>query len=251
MAKDANKILSELETLLSKKYNVAVRSDGVSIPIQGTKNLDRIHLEIKQRIEFIGASIVKTASGSKEEIEKAILLFRDWMLNGTIVRVIGAGRARLAGSIPANRLAHGGARIYIQDDIIPMPHSIKGGGIIAVSASGKTPSVINVLKSVREMGENIKIVGIAKKGAKEFQSCCDIFIGIEQETELPNPLQALADTGEYVISELLDAMVVAAGKLAGFDDTKWQIGHEDIGATGPYDASLQSDISYVFPYRIG
>jgi hypothetical protein len=76
--------------------------------------LEWVPLAIEQRIKSIGASIIKTTSGSKKEIEKAIILFRDWMLNGTIVRIIGAGRARLAGSIPANRLAHGGARVYIQ-----------------------------------------------------------------------------------------------------------------------------------------
>jgi D-arabinose 5-phosphate isomerase GutQ len=201
MAKDIENVLSELEDLLTIMDDVTVCPYQAHTPIQDAQNLDRIHSEIKQRIEFIGDSITKTLLGSKEGVENAILLFRDWMVHGTIVRVIGAGRARLAGSIPANRLAHGGARVYIQDEIIPMPHSIKGGGIIAVSASGKTPAVISVLESVRKKYEgNIKIVGIADKDAIEFQDYCDIFIGIDQDIELTNPLQALADTGEYIIS---------------------------------------------------
>ena len=238
---DINKRLGEIENLISNSDNINIVSKAALTPIDITQNLESIHSEIEQRIDFISASIIKTAANSMKEIDKAILLFRDWMLHSTIVRIIGAGRARLAGSIPANRLAHGGARVYIQDDFIPMPHSIKGGGIIAVSASGKTRSVLDVLKNVREKGGNVKIVGMAHKNAQEFQNYCDTFIGIDEDTERDNPLQALADTGEQVICELLDAIVVAAGKLAGFDDTTWRIGREDIGPTGPYDL-LKSDI---------
>ena len=52
---------------------------------------------------------------------------------------------------------------------------------------------------------------------------------------MPNPLRALADVGEYVISEVLDALVVAAGRLGGFDDRMWRLGHENVGQTGPWD----------------
>ena len=87
------------------------------------------------RSKALAASVEKTVSKSSSEIEMVVDLFLKWMQEGTVVRVIGAGRARLAASIPANRLAHGGARVFVQDDIIPMPHTVKGGGIIAASAS--------------------------------------------------------------------------------------------------------------------
>ncbi len=190
--------------------------------------LDAIHeqLEISIRI-------------SQPEIEQAVKFFLDWMLEGTIVRIIGAGRARLAASIPANRLAHGGARVYIHNDILPMPHTVKGGGMIVASASGKTQSVLSIMRETREATRDVKIIGIASVDALEFKSYCNLFIGIQHEPEkITNPLRALADNEEYVISELLDAMVVAAGKLGGFDDAFWRLGHEDIGATGPYNFKL-------------
>jgi D-arabinose 5-phosphate isomerase GutQ len=238
MSKQLKNILPELNKFYNISNNCNLITKEISTDFQNINIINSIHSEIEQRIKAIGDICVRTLSGSKEPIKNAILLFSKWMLQGSIVRIIGAGRARLAGCIPANRLAHGGARVYIQDDILPMPHSIKGGSIIAVSASGKTKSVLDVLKIVREKGRNIDIVGIADKNAEEFKNYCHIFIGIDQQTELPNPLRALADTGEYVISELLDAMGVAAGKLAGFDDTTWRLGHEDLGATGPYDFLL-------------
>lgn len=229
-------ITSALDDALSKiKLTTPTKS---SAPISESTVLLS---DLSQRIQSISTSIELTAKESASEVERAVHLFRKWMVNGAIVRVIGAGRAKLAGSMPANRLAHGGARVYIQDDIIPMPHSIKGGGIIAVSASGRTRSVLSVLEGIRQKAAMIKVVGIADNRASQFRDLCDIFIGIHL-TELHNPLQALADTEEFIISMLLDAMVVFAGKLAGFDDTTWRLGHEDIGPTGPYGAPTKSDV---------
>jgi D-arabinose 5-phosphate isomerase GutQ len=145
----------------------------------------------------------------------------------------------LAAAIPANRLAHGGARIYVQDDIVPIPHTINGGGIIAASASGRTASVLTILRAARNQTRDVQIVGVAAADAAEFRNCCDIFIGIEPPTS-PNPLKTLADSEEYVISELLDAMVAAAGKMGGFVDTLWRLGHENLGQTGPYDYQIPS-----------
>lgn len=195
-------------------------------------------VNIQSRIQFINECILKTLKGSENQIKETVDLFCEWMVKGSVVRLIGAGRARLAGAVPMNRLSHGGARLYINDDNIPMPHSIHGGGIIAVSASGKTESVLKVLRHVRESTGNITIVGIASKNANEFKAYCDVFIGIDEDVDFINPLTALADTGEQLICQLLDAIVVAAGKKAMFDDTRWRLGHEDIGSTGPYGVRI-------------
>jgi D-arabinose 5-phosphate isomerase GutQ len=236
MDEPAQKALKEVRKLLSRHRDVKLESEGTADAGCDPSSDAWIHREIPVRIHFISESICQTAAESQEQVADAVRLLRDWMVQGATVRVIGAGRAKLAGAIPANRLAHGGARVHIQDDIVPMPHSIRGGGILAVSASGRTESVLNVLRNVREKGRRIKVLGIARADADEFRGLCDVFIGIvEAEEPCVNPLRALADTGEQIISELLDAIVVAAGKLAGFDDTKWRIGHEDIGASGPYD----------------
>lgn len=172
---------------------------------------------------------------SNTAVEEAASVFLRWMNEETIVRIVGVGRTRLAATIPANRLAHGGARVYVQDDIVPMPYNVEGGGIIVASASGVTPTVLSYLRSAREQQPDIEIVGIAGANTPEFRSLCDVFIGIApQPAQQPNPLRALADSEEHVICGLLDAIVVAAGKLGGFDDSRWRLGHEDLGATGPY-----------------
>ena len=185
--------------------------------------------------EFMAA----TLSADMRNIDRAVKLVAVWMENRTIVRVLGAGRALLAGSMPGNRLAHAGVQVSFMGGMVPMPNSRRGGGIIACSASGKTEAVLQAMhigkEYAREAEQTIKILGIASHEATQFEELCDVFVGIHvPKSEYPNPLSALADTEEYVISELLDGIVVKAGQEIGFDDDGWRRGHEDIGATGPY-----------------
>jgi len=181
-----------------------------------------------------------------KDLETIVEFLLHWMQNETIVRILDAGRSRLAAAIPANRLAHGGARVFIQDDIIPMPHTVKGGGIIAASASGKTRAVLDVLKFVKGKAPHIVVIGIADHTAQEFEQYCSYFIGIHEVRDNSDPLRVLADFGEYVISELLDALVVAAGRQGGFDERKWRLGYENIDSTGPYDYRDQIQMNLLF-----
>jgi D-arabinose 5-phosphate isomerase GutQ len=191
--------------------------------------------DIIARIDLIHDTVRKTVEANPSEVETAVGQFSRWMDDRAIVRVLGAGRARLAAAIPANRLAHGGARVYLQDAIVPMPHSLHGGGIIAASASGRTPSVLTALAQAKQKNSEIRIVGVAAHDATTFRDACDIFIGLDSKVAR-HELSALADIEEYAISELLDSIVVAAGRLLGYTDATWRLGHEDLGpATGPYD----------------
>jgi D-arabinose 5-phosphate isomerase GutQ len=153
------------------------------------------------------------------------------------VRVLGAGRALLAAAMPANRLAHAGAHVSFMGGIVPMPSSRHGGGVIACSASGKTVPVLQAMATAKKLNPEMQILGLAHYKAENFAELCDIFIGLHlPNDEFANPLSALADTEEYMISEILNGIVVMAGQHMGFDDAAWRRGHEDIGPTGPYSA---------------
>jgi D-arabinose 5-phosphate isomerase GutQ len=229
----------KLSRKLDKLSQDLPRLRSTSSPPEPVESPDSwVEHAVQQRANSLAASVVRTVKRCAD-LEDIVCLLLRWMQEGAVVRVLGAGRARLAAAIPANRLAHGGARVYVQDDIIPMPHTIKGGGVIAASASGRTRSVLDMLKIIQEEAPQITVLGIAAADADEFRESCHYFIGIEEEKELPNPLRALADVGEYVISEVLDALVVAAGKQGGFDDRMWRLGHENVGATGPYDSRIE------------
>lgn len=211
--------------------------DGRIRAIQGPLN-ERVNQRLNAISQIVDDAIQQHIGAAREIVS----VFAHWMENHSIVRIIGAGRALLAGSLPANRLAHGGASVFIQGDRSPPPNSRLGGGLIAVSASGKTPTVlgdmrhaVNVNHELETLGqERITVVGISSREARDFQSLCtpSCFVGIDPEKYASTiELRALGDIEEYAISELLDALVVAAGKSIFVN---FRLGHEDFGPTGPW-----------------
>jgi len=190
---------------------------------------------LNSRVWAISHAIRETIARHDQDILLGIAQLERWILNHEVVRVIGAGRALHAASIPANRLVHTGADVYVINDVVPLPNSNKDGGIIASSASGQTKAVLEMMEDAKAKNPRIVVLGIADADAATFAGLCDIFVGVEDDSgPYDNPLHALADTGEYVISELLDAMIVAAGKRLGLTDEDFRSNHEDIGPTGPY-----------------
>lgn len=193
-------------------------------------------LQILDRFDVLRDAAQQTLESQRLEVQNVVGQFASWMSDGVPVRVLGAGRARLAAAIPANRLAHGGARVFVQDSEVPMPHTLHGGGLLAASASGQTEAVLNSLRSARRKNRDLLVIGIAATDAREFRSLCDTFIGIPPHSDLPPiRLSALADLQELLIAQILDALVVAAGVSIGYTDATWRLGHEDLGPTGPYD----------------
>jgi D-arabinose 5-phosphate isomerase GutQ len=182
-------------------------------------------------------AVTHTCLRNQEAIEAASDLIAAWMAGHSIVRFVGCGRALLAASMPGNRMAHGGAQVSFMGGMVPLPNSRHGGGLIACSASGKTRAVLEAMQAARTSNPDLKIVGLSRYDAKGFQQLCDIFIGIHtSKSEYPNPLSALADTEEHVISGILDALAVIAGRKIHITAEGWRQGHEDIGPTGPYTA---------------
>ena len=213
--------------------------------------LEDLEGDVARRVETISRIISDAMKHSPGEVRNVVDLLGSWMANGDIVRFVGAGRASLAGSLPANRLAHGGAAVWILGDRSPLPNSRLGGGIVAVSASGETEAVLDILKLAREVNrersvaglDQIRIIGVANAAAKPFRELCTpgCFIGIRPKL-IPGDLtlRALGDIEEYAMSELLDALVVAAGFEIGVD---FRSGHEDLvgGLTGPWHQHDASD----------
>lgn len=187
------------------------------------------------RSQAITSALVRTVEANRDAVWKAHQVLAAWMREGAVVRVLGAGRALLAATLAANRLAHGGAQVSIMGGVVPMPNSCRGGGIIAASASGRTQAVLEAMAIARNNNPDITTIGIADREAEAFRDLCDIFIGIyEPVLIVENPLSAMADQEELLIADLLDGLVVLAGESIGFDDDRWRRGHEDLGPTGPY-----------------
>lgn len=231
---------SDIDIYPDRKKNK--KGTSFSMPQEMTEKPQLFDLYLMAgRMNYISNSVVNTISQNIPQVGQAVDLLAEWIQTRAVVRFLGAGRALLAGSMPGNRLAHAGVRVSFMGGMVPLPNSIEGGGIISCSASGKTSAVLQAMEIAKNLNPNIKILGIASKQAPEFAQLCDVFIGIGAfPSEFPNPLSALADTEEYIISEILDGLVVLAGRKLGFDDLAWRNGHEDIGPTGPYSPKERS-----------
>ncbi len=236
--------VSELIKALDAAYGVSLTETTRSaLPVEEVlpegrapmAEVDQEYLVLGARMHCISYAVVVTLSENRAAVKQATELIAKWMLGHQPVRILGAGRALLAGAMPGNRLAHAGAQVSFMGGMVPLPNSIRGGGIIACSASGKTVPVLEAMAIAKRNNKEVKTIGIADYKAKDFEALCDVFIGLRYPKEtLPNPLSALADTEEYMIAEILDGLVVLAGRSIGFDDEAWRKGHEDIGPTGPY-----------------
>jgi hypothetical protein len=98
---------------------------------------------------------------------------------------------------------------------------------------------INRQRCIRGRDE-IVVVGISNENANEFRSLCtkDHFLGLRPEKFVTGILlRGLVDLEEYAMSELLDALVVAAGIRIG---KNFRLGHEDLGPTGPHHQHSRS-----------
>jgi D-arabinose 5-phosphate isomerase GutQ len=133
------------------------------------KNLP-IYTSIFQRSQAIAWAVQKTAETNQATIEKTVEIFSRWMKEEQIVRIVGAGRALIAATIPANRLAHGGAKVSIVGGLVPLPNTALGGAILAASASGKTPFVLQILEAAKKKNSTIERIGIADKKATKFRN---------------------------------------------------------------------------------
>lgn len=213
-----------------------VSAPDTAVPIAaGAADLDcSLAAGLTLRVHAIAYGVAQTCAHNEDAIMAAVDALARWMRQGAPVRFLGAGRALLAATMPGNRLAHAGAQVSFMGGAVPLPNSLRGGGVIAASASGRTRPVLEAMAIAKRNNPEITVIGIAQHDAADFRDLCDHFIGIHCEGKEANPLSALADTEEYIIAELLDGLVVAAGRLLGFDDQAWRRGHEDIGPTGPY-----------------
>lgn len=182
---------------------------------------------IQTRAETTNRLTAQAVEGAPEAAQEATVLLGRWMDRRSVVRVIGAGRGLLAASMAAHRLSAGGARVHAIGDILPMPHSLRGGGIVAVITEGQAEAIARLLIKVRKKNRDIKILGIGYDSSNQFTEVCDIFIPIPIDRQGPRSDETVIDVQEYVVAEILDALVLFAGRELGYTDNRWKLGYGD------------------------
>lgn len=192
---------------------------------------------IAARTLSIDCNVAFTCLRNRKALESTVDLITKWMRNHEIVRVLGAGRALLAASMPVYRMAQAGVQISYLGGILPMPNTQRAGNVLAVSGSGQTTAVKDSMVTAKENNPDIHILGIARYDAEDFANHCDTFVGLYTPAvgEYPRILSLQGDYEEVIISLLLDAAVVLAADKLGLTNADWYNIHEDIGPRGPWD----------------
>lgn len=218
--------------VIDTQYGVGAEIQKVLDRQQATNNVS----EIMMSTYAIMQGVALTAAKQSAQIEAVTRVFMDWIVRKERVRLIGAGRARLMGSMAGNRLCHVDVPVSTIYDISPMPPTSAGGAILSCSYSGKTPDVLQNMEKARQLNKDITIVGIASAEAQYYHSLCDYSVGLFLDERIPNPLKTFASTGEFVLGLLLDFITALAIKRLGKE-----IEHDDLGPTGPYGKEIMSD----------
>ncbi|MBO0800732.1 MAG: hypothetical protein J2P31_18085, partial [Blastocatellia bacterium] len=162
-----------------------------------------------------------------EAILESISLLGRWMDQRSVVRVIGAGRGLLAASMAAHRLSAGGARVHTVGDIMPMPHSLRGGGVIAVAAEGQSEAIARLLIKMRNKNRDIKVLGVGYDSSTRFADICEVFIPVPGDRQGPRSNETATSVQDYIIAEILDTLVLFAGHELGYTDNHWKLGYGD------------------------
>lgn len=84
----------------------------------------------------------------------------DLIVSARAVFVIGNGRSGLAAQMAAMRLMHLGLRVHVAGEVTA-PAIVAGDVLIAVSGSGRTPSVVEAANTATEVGASVLAVTTA------------------------------------------------------------------------------------------
>lgn len=189
---------------------------------------------VKARTEAVQQLTVQAIENAPLAAQEAATLFASWMDERAVVRVIGTEQGRLAATLPARRLFVGGARVHIQGDSLPMPHSLSGGGIIAVATGEQEHAVSAALYQHRRKNRDIKIMGLGFDPKNRIAEICDTFIAVPAGAN-SREQSSQASIHAQVIAQLLDSLVLFAGGTLGYTEKRWVLGYEDFDSGTPAD----------------
>ena len=120
--------------------------------IDGKEKAEISAKTVVSTMELITYQVKETAvSIPEQDIESMLTLLMLCKENGKCVFVAGAGRSGLMGRAFAMRLMHLGFKAYVVGETVT-PAIRKMDVLIAISGSGSTKSIINIVEKCKEVG---------------------------------------------------------------------------------------------------
>lgn len=169
---------------------------------------------LRTRSLAIQRTVARFAYELRDECERAAGLFADWIDQRALVRLIASGGGRAAVLMSARRLAAAGARVQFDDDVLPVPDPLHGGGVVAVFDNDDVAAVSAQLARYRGANRDLGTLAIGISEASSIGEHCDalVWLALARSAE---PYESAADVDAHVISQVLDALVVQAMLILG------------------------------------
>lgn len=168
----------------------------------------------KEVLELEAKELLSSANLLGNEIEEAVLLIAN--IKGKLI-VTGVGKSGLVGAKIAATLASTGTSSFFLHPTEAMHGDLgmigKDDGILAISYSGESEELINILPHIKRF--DIPLIGMARDKKSSLGKYSDVFLPIAIEKEAC-PLQAAPTCSTTLTLALGDALAVCMMKKRGF-----------------------------------
>jgi len=163
--------------------------------------------QIKEIIKIIGDEITTVLSKIDE---KEMIAVSKAIQQASRIFVTGEGRSGLMGKAFAMRLMHGGYNVYVVGETIT-PNIEKDDLLVAISGSGTTGTIYDVVKKSKEIGTNVVLITTNPKS--KIGQISDMILKVPAATkhrfeEEPSTIQPLGNQFDQSIHLLLDGIII-------------------------------------------
>lgn len=142
--------------------------------------------------------------------EEEAIKVSNYLQTAKRIFVAGEGRSGLIGKAFAMRLMHGGYEVYVIGETIT-PSIEKNDLFIAISGSGSTGTILDLVKKAKKTGA--KVIAVTTNGESETAQLSDQLLIIPAATKYrrsgePDTIQPLGNQFDQSVHLLLDAIII-------------------------------------------
>ena len=146
--------------------------------------------------------------------EKEAIQFSNELVQAQRIFVCGEGRSGLMGKAFAMRLMHADYKVFVIGETIT-PSIQKGDLFVAISGSGETTSICQLVEKAKQVGARVQLVTVNKNSSIGNISDEILVVPAATKYRLPNEsatIQPLGNQFDQSVHLLLDAIIISTLK---------------------------------------
>lgn len=145
-------------------------------------------------LDYVGIELIGKVAGVLQNARVAdFLQLADLVQGSPRTFIVGAGRSGLVGRFFAMRLMHLGGVVHMVGDTTT-PAASEGDLLVAISGSGKTPSVVNIAQLAHKAGARVASISLAGNGQTPLDDFTTLAIRLDRRTN--NHMRVLYPSAE-------------------------------------------------------